>query len=42
MGDVQQATTSYNKRGKHQGVLDPNTGQPIPGKGPDPTRSVEP
>lgn len=32
----------YNKRGKHQGVLDPNTGQPIPGKGPDPTRSVEP
>jgi len=32
----------YNKRGKNQGVLDPNTGQPVPEKGPDPTRSVEP
>ncbi|MFE0028135.1 colicin E3/pyocin S6 family cytotoxin [Amycolatopsis sp. NPDC059021] len=30
----------YNKRGKHQGVLDSNTGEQI--KGPDPSRSVEP
>ncbi|KAA5837265.1 colicin E3/pyocin S6 family cytotoxin [Saccharopolyspora hirsuta] len=32
----------YNKRGKHQGAFDPETGQPIEGKGPVPGREVEP
>ena len=32
----------YSKRGKHEGVLDPDTGEPIPGKGPESGREVEP
>jgi hypothetical protein len=32
----------YDKRGKHKGEFDPNTGEPIPGKGPEASRKVEP
>ncbi|MFY4696875.1 colicin E3/pyocin S6 family cytotoxin [Burkholderia glumae] len=32
----------YDKRGKHMGAFDPNTGEPIPGKEACPTRKVEP
>lgn len=32
----------YDKRGKHLGAFDPNTGDALPGKGPDPTRRIEP
>lgn len=32
----------YNKRGKHTGVVDPATGQPVKGKGAIPGRKVEP
>ncbi|MBU9189665.1 hypothetical protein KTE17_33405 [Burkholderia gladioli] len=31
----------YNKRGKHMGAFDPETGEAL-GKGADPTRRVEP
>ncbi|AWV00319.1 hypothetical protein DM992_12825 [Burkholderia sp. JP2-270] len=32
----------YDKRGNHMGAFDPNSGEPIPGKGPVRTRRVEP
>lgn len=32
----------YNKRGKHSGSFDPETGEPIEGKGPDADKTVEP
>ncbi|WP_442793965.1 colicin E3/pyocin S6 family cytotoxin [Pseudomonas sp. LAM2023] len=32
----------YNKRGKHMGAFDPETGEAISGKGADPTRTIEP
>ncbi len=32
----------YDKRGRHKGEFDPNTGEPVPGKGSDPGRKVEP
>jgi len=31
-----------SKRGKHEGALDPATGEPIPGNGPETGREVEP
>ena len=32
----------YDKRGKHLGGFDPNTGEPVPGKRAEPGRKVEP
>ncbi|WP_179949182.1 colicin E3/pyocin S6 family cytotoxin, partial [Burkholderia sp. RF4-BP95] len=32
----------YNKRGKHMGAFDPETGEAISGKGVDPARTIEP
>ncbi|MDR5776638.1 MULTISPECIES: colicin E3/pyocin S6 family cytotoxin, partial [unclassified Caballeronia] len=32
----------YNKRGKHMGAFDPDTGDAIPGKEADRTRTIEP